>query len=76
LRQALVLAERHDVPTVALRVRFSLDGAALACDPFPEAVNECQRGLALARERGDQALERDLLSQLIPALLPSVGGTR
>jgi class 3 adenylate cyclase len=69
LRQALVLAERHDLPTVALRARFTLGGVALSCDRFPEVVDECQRGLALARERGDRALERELLSQLIPALV-------
>jgi class 3 adenylate cyclase/tetratricopeptide (TPR) repeat protein len=69
LRQALVLAERHDLPTVALRVRFTLAAGALNADRFMDAVDECQLGLALARERGDRVMERNLLSQIVAPLV-------
>jgi class 3 adenylate cyclase/tetratricopeptide (TPR) repeat protein len=63
LRQALVLAEAHDLPTVALRAHFTLAGVEMNWDRLTEAVGECQLGLALAKERGDRAMEREFLSQ-------------
>jgi tetratricopeptide (TPR) repeat protein len=63
LRHALRLAEQHDVPQVALRARFNLAAAAINGNRLAEAVEEINAGLLVARERGDRANERELLSQ-------------
>jgi hypothetical protein len=64
LRHALMLAEQLDVPSVALRARLNLAQVRLERDQLSEAVAEANEGLALARERGDRALERRFLTQL------------
>jgi tetratricopeptide (TPR) repeat protein len=68
LRHALELAEKHDLPEVALRARFNLAGVALASDRFEDAVDEVNEGLAVARERGDRSWEIGLSSQVLSAL--------
>jgi hypothetical protein len=67
LRHALKLAEQYDRPTTALRARYNLAAMAIEGDRFAEAVDEVERGLAVARERGDRSHERRLLAQ---ALVP------
>ncbi len=68
LRQALALAEEHDLPAVALRVRVNLVQLLVERDRFEQAVEEVQRALVIARERGDRLWERQVLAQQIPAL--------
>jgi tetratricopeptide (TPR) repeat protein len=53
---------------VAQRARFNLAAVALTTDEFAEAIEHVNQGLALARERGDRVVERQMLSQLAPAL--------
>jgi class 3 adenylate cyclase/tetratricopeptide (TPR) repeat protein len=65
LRHALRLAQEQDLPTVMLRARYNLAALALERDDFEVAIEEVERGLRLARERGDRAHERRLLSQLV-----------
>jgi tetratricopeptide (TPR) repeat protein len=67
LRHALLLGEKYDLPTVLLRTRYNLAAVALASDRFSDALDEVERGLAVARERGDRSHERRLLVQ---ALVP------
>jgi class 3 adenylate cyclase/tetratricopeptide (TPR) repeat protein len=69
LRHALSLAQEHDLPRVALRARFNLAAVALESDRFEDALDEANRGLALARERGDRAWERGMLSQMMSPLV-------
>jgi class 3 adenylate cyclase/tetratricopeptide (TPR) repeat protein len=68
LQHALRLAEEHDLPGLALRVRFNLAGLWLDSDRLVDAVEEVNAALVLARERGDRANERDLLAQLVAPL--------
>jgi class 3 adenylate cyclase/tetratricopeptide (TPR) repeat protein len=68
LRQALALAEEHDLPAVALRARANLVQLLIERDRFSEAIEEVNRALAIARERGDRLWERQVLAQQIPSL--------
>jgi class 3 adenylate cyclase/tetratricopeptide (TPR) repeat protein len=67
LRQALALAEEHDLPAVALRARANLVQLLIERDRFEQAVDEVRRALVIARERGDRLWERQLLAQQMPA---------
>jgi tetratricopeptide (TPR) repeat protein len=58
LRHALALAEEHDATSVALRARMNLTQISLESDQLARAVDQAHEVLALARERGDRALER------------------
>jgi class 3 adenylate cyclase/tetratricopeptide (TPR) repeat protein len=69
LRQALALAEEHDLPAVALRARANLVQLLIERDHFSEAVEEVNRALAIARERGDRLWERQVVAQEIPSLV-------
>jgi class 3 adenylate cyclase/tetratricopeptide (TPR) repeat protein len=69
LRQAIVLAEQHDLPPVSLRARFNLGAVELESDRLEEAVDVVQEGLRIARERGDRQSERLMLSQLVSPLV-------
>jgi class 3 adenylate cyclase/predicted ATPase len=69
LRQAIALARERDLPAVELRSRYLLAAVALERDRLTEAVDEVNEGLVLARERGDRASERELLSQGVPPLV-------
>jgi class 3 adenylate cyclase/tetratricopeptide (TPR) repeat protein len=66
LRQALALAEEHDLPAVALRARLNLAQVSIERDRFEEAIEQVNEGLAIARDRGDRLWERQLLGQLMP----------
>jgi hypothetical protein len=68
LRQALVLAEEHHLPVVAMRARINLSQISIERDRFEEALKEVSDGLALARERGDRHWERQFQGQLMPLL--------
>ena len=67
-RQALALAEEHDLPSAALRAHYNLAGALLESDRFEDALREVEVGLTLARERGDRVWEAMLRAQSIPPL--------
>jgi class 3 adenylate cyclase/tetratricopeptide (TPR) repeat protein len=69
LRQALSIAEHHGLLAVALRARFNLAAGSLERDRLSEAADEVTAGLALARERGDRAWERQMLGQLIAPIV-------
>jgi class 3 adenylate cyclase/tetratricopeptide (TPR) repeat protein len=69
LRHAYALADEYDLPAVMLRARYNLASVALERDRFNEAIEEVNRGLALARERGDRAQERRLLTQMVAPLV-------
>jgi tetratricopeptide (TPR) repeat protein len=69
LRHALSLAEDHDLPRVALRAWFNLAAISSVADRFDESVEAVQKGLVLARERGDRSWERGLLSQMVAPLV-------
>ena len=65
LRHALTLGEEYDFPAIVMRARYNLAAIALERDRFDEAIEEVQRGLVLARERGDRSHERRLLGQMV-----------
>ena len=67
-RHALELADRHDVPAVAVRATFSLAALALEFDRQLEALPVVARGLELTRERGDRLGERMMLSETVQCL--------
>jgi class 3 adenylate cyclase/tetratricopeptide (TPR) repeat protein len=69
LRHALTLADQFDLPATILRARYNLAAVALERDRFNEAVEEVNRGLVVARERGDRAQERRLITQSIAPLV-------
>jgi class 3 adenylate cyclase/tetratricopeptide (TPR) repeat protein len=69
LRHALSLAEEHDLPRVALRAWFNLAAISIEADRFEQAAEDVQKGLVLARERGDRSWERGLLSQAVAPLV-------
>ncbi len=69
LHQALELARAHDLQAVELRAHYLLAAFALERDHLAAAVDEVNLGLVIARERGDRANERDLLSQEVAPLV-------
>ena len=68
LARALALAEGHDLTAIALRARFNLSAVLLESDRFADAAREVDDALALARERGDRAWERQLITQKVVPL--------
>jgi tetratricopeptide (TPR) repeat protein len=68
-REALVLAEEHDLPSAALRARYNLAGLALDQHRFADCLAEVDEALAVARERGDRTWEHMLHTQSIGALV-------
>jgi class 3 adenylate cyclase/tetratricopeptide (TPR) repeat protein len=68
LARALALAEQHDLTAIALRAKFNLAAVLLESDRFADAAREVDDGLAMARERGDRAWERQLITQKVPPL--------
>jgi class 3 adenylate cyclase/tetratricopeptide (TPR) repeat protein len=65
LEHARRLAEEHDVPASTLRSIFSLAAIRIGRDEYVQALPEVQRGLALARERGDRLWERMMMSEVL-----------
>jgi tetratricopeptide (TPR) repeat protein len=68
LRQALALAEEHDLPAVALRARANLVQLLIERDLFEQVLDEVKGALVIARERGDRLWERQVLAQQMPAM--------
>jgi class 3 adenylate cyclase/tetratricopeptide (TPR) repeat protein len=62
---ALDVAVRADLPEAALRAFYNLADFRTLQGQLPEASELIERGLELARERGNRAWERDLLSQRV-----------
>jgi hypothetical protein len=69
LRQALALAEEHDLPTVGLRARYNLVCVSLRTCRLADAVDSVAEGLRLARELGDRSWERAMLQLSIAPLV-------
>jgi class 3 adenylate cyclase/tetratricopeptide (TPR) repeat protein len=69
LRHALDLAERNELAEVMMRCRYNLAAVFLEEDRLAEALAEVDRGLVLARERGDRRYERRLLAQMVSPLV-------
>ena len=65
VRHALSLAEDSDLPAIVLRARYNLAALALERDEFGEAIEQVEKGLVPARERGDRSNERRLLTQML-----------
>jgi predicted ATPase/class 3 adenylate cyclase len=63
LRQALAIAEEHDLPGLSLRARYNLAGLYVANHRLTETLDEINAGLAVAQERGDRSWDMALKSQ-------------
>ncbi len=68
LRQALAIAEAHDLPALALRAHYNIAGLHLDDQRLSETLSQVTSGLALAQERGDRSWDLALRSQAIPPL--------
>jgi class 3 adenylate cyclase/tetratricopeptide (TPR) repeat protein len=68
MRQAVLMAEEHDLPSVALRARYNLAGGALIAHDYAECLRVLDDALIRARERGDRPWEAMLRQQLIAPL--------
>ena len=62
---ALDIAVAADLPEIALRSYYNLADYHCLMAHIDEAVTHIDRGLALARERGSRAWERDLIGQSV-----------
>ena len=67
-RQALALAEQHDLVSVALQTRYGLIGHTMG-DRFDAGLEQAAEAVALARERGDRPWERGVASLQVAALV-------
>ncbi|WP_348209498.1 AAA family ATPase [Gaiella sp.] len=65
MRQALLLAEEANVPRGALRACMNLSYLLALAGKAAEADAVIERGIALARRRGDRVWERSLMTNLI-----------
>ncbi|MGN6169879.1 MAG: hypothetical protein ACTHQQ_17175, partial [Solirubrobacteraceae bacterium] len=65
LRQALTLAQQHEVTGNVLRAMVNLAQVSIERDNFAEAVDEVGEALGIARERGDRQWELRLISQQV-----------
>ena len=63
LRQALTLAQQHEVTGNVLRAMVNLAQVSLERDHYAEAVDEVGKALVIARERGDRQWELRLIGQ-------------
>ena len=61
IREALEVALEHDLPAAALRGYFNVSYLAATRGSFPDALDPVERGLVLARRRGDRAWEWRML---------------
>jgi len=61
IREALEVALEHDLPAAALRAYFNLSFLAVARGSFADSLDPLERGLALARRRGDRSWELRML---------------
>jgi tetratricopeptide (TPR) repeat protein len=72
ISHALQIALRHDLPAVALRAYNNIANSAVAMDRLDDAAEDLDRGLALARARGDRRWE-ELLRALEAHVLAMLG---
>jgi class 3 adenylate cyclase/tetratricopeptide (TPR) repeat protein len=68
LRHALEIALEHDLAAAALRAYFNLSYLAFQRERWDEALELLERGLALARTRGERAAEWRALANLVDGL--------
>jgi tetratricopeptide (TPR) repeat protein len=68
MSRGLELALRHDLPLMAIRAHNNLGATAWGGDRTAEALDHCERALAMARARGDRVWERQLLGSKISSL--------
>jgi class 3 adenylate cyclase/tetratricopeptide (TPR) repeat protein len=68
LRHALEIALEHDLPAAVLRAYFNLSYTSLQRERWDEGTGYLERGLALARTRGERASEWRSLGNLVDAL--------
>jgi class 3 adenylate cyclase/tetratricopeptide (TPR) repeat protein len=61
IREALQVALEHDLPAAALRAYYNISFLAATRGSFADALDPVERGLALARRRGDRAWEWRML---------------
>ena len=71
MRQALILAEEENVPRGALRACMNLSYLLSLAGKNAEAESVIERGLSLARRRGDRVWERFLMTNLISSYFVS-----
>ncbi|MCY7302284.1 MAG: hypothetical protein LH654_04450, partial [Thermoleophilia bacterium] len=71
MRQALLLAEEANVPRGALRACMNLSYLLALGGKTAEADAVIERGIALARRRGERVLERALMTNLISSYFSS-----
>jgi predicted ATPase len=69
MRQALALAEETGADRGAIRACMNLGYLLSGADRWEEAQEVTQRGIALARRRGDRVWERALMTNLIAGLI-------
>jgi class 3 adenylate cyclase/tetratricopeptide (TPR) repeat protein len=69
LSHAVQLALEHDLPVEAASAHFNLADNIMSEGRFAEADQLLDRGIALARRRGDRQGERRLLAQSVLALI-------
>jgi class 3 adenylate cyclase/predicted ATPase len=68
LKEALHIALENDLPSAALRAYYNLADRMAKTDRFIDALSTVDKGLALARQRGDRFWERSMLGQAIYSL--------
>jgi class 3 adenylate cyclase/tetratricopeptide (TPR) repeat protein len=68
LRHALEIALEHDLAAAVLRAYFNLSYTAFQRERWDEALELLERGLALARTRGERAAEWRALANLVDGL--------
>jgi predicted ATPase/class 3 adenylate cyclase len=69
LQESLKVALEHDLTPAVLRAQFNLSGLAIEHNRFREARRFLEDSLALARRRGDRAIETNNCGQLAEVLL-------
>ena len=69
LRHALRLAEDHDLPNEALRAHYNLAACLIEEHDFAAALDELDRGIVLARERGDHSWDERMRQQSVTPMV-------
>jgi len=64
----LALAQRHDLPLIAIRAHNNLGAVAWGRDRTRESLSHCEQALELTRARGDRVWERQLLGSKVNSL--------
>jgi class 3 adenylate cyclase/tetratricopeptide (TPR) repeat protein len=68
LREAVSLAEEHDLPAAAVRAKYNLAAVLIEEHRFADAVEEVRQAINLARERGDRRWDTMLHHQVLAPL--------